>query len=289
MASTLTEVQLSKLAKLSHMKSLAARTKKVTDHLQSEIDNINENVIKGVKVNGTALTPDGNVVDILATLEKQTTAEQGFASTYQMKVNGVFVGDKINIAKDWLLTGVTKDVVTAADKAAGGKFENDEDFAAGNKYIDFAFNVKANGDGGTETTTHIYLNVNDLVDIYTGGNGIDVAANNEISIVIDSTGANGLTVGANGLKLAEATDDTYTEGVSNHDGIAGAMSVADKHKLDGVSNGANKTEVTNEKAGTIQIDGVEKVIVEIAADEDVATMIDEELPDPTAQQGGDGE
>ena len=286
MASALTETQLSKLAKLSHVKSLAARTKKVTDHLQSQINTLNDDVIKGVKVNGVALTPDGNEVDILATLEKQTVAEQGFASTYQMKVNGVFVGDKINIAKDWLLTGVTKDVVTAADKAAGGKFAEDNDFAEGNKYIDFAFNVKANGDGGTETTTNIYLNVNDLVDIYTGGNGIDVAANNEISIVIDGTSAGGLTVGANGLKLAEVTDNTYTEGVSNNDGKAGAMSVADKHKLDGVSSGANKTTVETEGDGTIKIDDATKVIVEIAADADVATMIDEELPDPTAQQGG---
>jgi len=286
MASALTETQLSKLAKLSHVKSLAARTKKVTDHLQSQINTLNDGVIKGVKVNGVALTPDGNVVDILATLEKQTVAEEGFASTYQMKVNGTFVGDKINIAKDWLLTDVTKSVVTAADKEAGGKFADDATFAEGNKYIDFAFNVKANGDGKAETVTHIYLNVHDLVDIYTSGNGINVAADNKISIVIDGTSAGGLTVGANGLKLAEVTDNTYTEGVSNNDGKAGAMSVADKHKLDGVSNGANKTTVENEGDGTIKIDDATKVIVEIAADADVATMIDEELPDPTAQQGG---
>ncbi len=64
--------------------------------------------------------------------------------------------------------------------------------------------------------------VNDLVDVYTGGNGIEVSAENVISAKIDAANANGLSATADGLKLALATSTT-----------AGAMSAEDKAKLDG--------------------------------------------------------
>lgn len=278
MASTLSAAQLAKLAKLSHAKSLAARTKVVTDNLQKRINSLGNDVIKTVKVNGTALTPNKNAVDILATMEKLATAEEGFASSYQLKVNGVAVGDKINIAKDWLL----KDAKLLTSTAEN--FEDVGTSAAGKKYIDFTFNVKADGDGKTETDAHIYLPVEDLVDVYTNGNGLNLV-NNEFSIKIDTANANGLSVGANGLALALATADADDGEGGTTAGTAGAMSGADKTKLDKVSNGANKTEVENEKAGTIKIDGVEKVIIEIADDADVATMLDEELPAPAADTG----
>lgn len=281
MASTLTAAQLAKLAKLSHLKSLAARTKVVTDDLQSQITSLGGDAIKTVKVNGDALTATDNAVDVLITVAKKTTANTGYAASYQVKANGVAVGDDINIPKDWLLNGVDKGTVSAADKASGGKFENDTDFAEGDKYLDFSFNVKANGDGGTETTTHIYLNVQDLVDIYTNGNGLNLF-NNEFSIKIDSTSVGGLTVGSGGLKLATVTADTYTNGTKSADGVAGAMSSADKYKLDNVSTQANKVTVTTEGSGAIEIDGTSKTVVEIAADADVATMLDEELPAPSS-------
>ena len=195
-----------------------------------------------MKVNGTALTAEGGAVNITATLEQQATAEQGFASTYQMKVNNVLVGDKINIPKDWLLNGVTKGTVAAADKETGGKFADDSGFAVGNQYLDFAFNVKANGDGGTETTTHIYLNVQDLVDVYLNGLGLDLQ-NNTFSIKIDSTNANGLSVGASGLAMALATADTDDGQGGTTPGTAGAMSAADKTYLEGLK-ATTFTEIT---------------------------------------------
>ena len=201
-----------------------------------------EKFIQGVKVNGTALTADGGLVDILATMEKLATAESGFASSYQMKVNGVPVGDKINIAKDWLLSGVTEGVATAADKAAGGKFETRDDIAEGDKYIDFAFNVKANGDGSTETTTHLYLNVQDLVDTYTNGLGLNLVGG-EFSIKIDGSNANGLSVGAGGIALALATADADDGNGGTTPGTAGAMSAADKTYIEGLK-ATTFTEIT---------------------------------------------
>jgi hypothetical protein len=58
---------------------------------------------------------------------------------------------------------------------------------------------------------------------YTAGNGIDVT-NHVISAVVDNSNANGLSVGANGLTLAPATTNA-----------AGAMSAADKTKLDDIT------------------------------------------------------
>ena len=273
MASTLTEAQLAKLAKLAHLKSLAARTKTVTDNLQTQINNLGNDAIKTVKVNGTSLTPAENGVDILIGCEKQATAETGYASTYVIKANGVQVGDKINVAKDWVLSDVAKGNVTAEDKAAGGKFENDSDFAVGDRYVDMEFNVKA---GGAETSTHIYLNVQEFIDLYTPGNGLQEANAGEFSVKISSSSANGLSVDANGiaLGLAQAAGD----GVLAKNG---AMSGADKGKLDGISAQANKTTVTTEGSGVIEIDGTSKTIVEIAADADVTTMLNEELPAPS--------
>ena len=180
------------------------------------------------------------------TLKKQADAETGYFATYQLnsvtEVEGVEtltpVGDKINIPKDYLVKSAEIAVVTAADKAAGGKFENDDDFAVGDKYIDFTVNVKA----GTTDESHIYLNVNDLVDTYTGGNGIDISNTNEVSVKIDTPNANGLATTANGLKLDLAVAADTEQGIT---AAAGAMSGADKTKLDGIET-ATDTEFETE-------------------------------------------
>lgn len=253
----LTQEQLNKLARVKHLQELATRTEAAFGALERD-------TVKTVNVNGTALTLTENGVDILIDCEKQATAESGYASTYVIKANGVPVGDKINLAKDWLLSGVTKGTTTAEDKAAGGKFENDENFSAGDRYVDMEFNVKA---GGAETSTHIYLNVQEFFDVYTNGHGLNLN-NGEFSIKISNSSANGLSVDANGLALglAQAAGD----GVLAQNG---AMSGADKGKLDKISNGANKTTVGTEGDGTIEIDGTSKTIVNIATDAEVTEML----------------
>ena len=247
---TLTPEQLEKDTKLKHLNSAMIRVK-------AELDNLDGEVVKSVA------------------LAKEATPTTGYAATYTLSVNGAPLAQKIDVPKDWLLTGVTKGVVTAADKAAGGKFENDTDFAVGDKYIDFEFNVKA---GGAETSTHIYLNVNDLVDVYTAGAGL-TENNNEFSVAIDAANANGLSASANGVALAAATASTSGAGGSN-----GAMLATDKEKLNGVSAEANKVTVTTPKAGTIEIDGVQRTIVEFATDQEVSDMLDEVFG--TQQSGG---
>ena len=205
-------------------------------------------------------------------LAKDTTATEGYAASYTLSVNGTPLSTKINIPKDFLVKSATLATVSTADTPYTGA-------VIGDKYIDFVINAKDASDGtGAE---HIYLPVSDLVDTYTAGNGLSLSSG-AFSVAIDSTNANGLSVSASGLALATATASTSGTGGSN-----GAMSATDKEKLNGISTQATKTTVTTEKAGTIEIDGVSKVIVDIATDSDVTAMMDEVFP--SSSGGGTGE
>lgn len=130
------------------------------------------------------------------------------SSYYVAVVDETAVGAKINIPKDYLVTGVSETplTVTSEDKATGGIFEDNDDFSVGDKYIRFTVNVKS---GASDTDTFMYINLNSLVDVYTAGNGIDISVSNAVSVKIDSENTNGLSTSANGLALALATADTY--------------------------------------------------------------------------------
>ncbi len=183
---------------------------------------------------------------------KQEAAEAGYLSTYYLTKDGQQVGEKINIPKDFLVNSA--DILEV-------ETENDpyEGAAVGDLYIDFVVNSK-NAD---DTATHIYLPVNELVDAYTGGNGIEVSPQNVISAKVDTANANGLEVGAAGFKLNLATTTT-----------AGALSPDDKIKLDGITKGATKVEASG-TAGNIKINGAEVSVVQIAGDDDVSEMLNE--------------
>lgn len=185
----------SKLVKLGHLKELATKIK--TDYATKA-------ELQAIQI------PEYSVT-------KQAAAEAGYLSTYYLTKDGAQVGEKINIPKDFLVNSADiLEVETADDPYEGAQ--------VGDLYIDFVVNSK-NAD---DTATHIYLPVNELVDAYTGGNGIEVSTQNLISAKIDTANANGLAVTAAGFKLDLATAST-----------AGAMSAADKAKLDGIATGAN--------------------------------------------------
>ena len=186
---------VNKLTKLGHLKSLANKIKS---------DYATKAELAAIKV------PEYSVA-------KQATAETGFLSTYYLTKDGAQVGEKINIPKDFLVNSADIKTVDTADQPYAGA-------QVGDLYIDFVINSKTADD----TASHVYLPVNELVDAYTSGNGIDISASNVVSVKIDSANANGLEVGAAGLKLNAATAST-----------PGAMSAADKAKLDGIAEGAN--------------------------------------------------
>jgi hypothetical protein len=261
---SLTPEQLEKALRLTDGQAIAQRVKLVTDDLQTQIDDLDDGAIKSVKVNGTALTPTDGAVDVLIAVEKKASANTGYAASYTIKANGTALSPDIDIPKDFLVKSATLETVTTADTPYQGA-------QVGDKYIDFVINAK----DASETAEHIYLPVNDLVDVYTAGNGL-TESNNEFSVVIDSSNANGLSVGANGVALANVTASTSGAGGSN-----GAMLATDKEKLDGVSAEANKVTVTTEESGVIEIDGTAKTVVAFATDAEVTEMLNGALPAPT--------
>lgn len=198
--------------------------------------------------------------DIAAySISKKAEAETGYAASYQLTKDGTAIGDTINIPKDYLVKSASVETCSTAGSPVTG-------YKKGDKYIDFIVN-STDGEGNE---SHIYLLVSELVDVYTGGNGIDVGADNSIAIKVDSANANGLSVGADGLALAEATESA-----------AGAMSAADKAKL-------NKalTEETQLSLGTPTgtgnvVTGVEVNDHEIVLKKDVTALTEADLEDFT--------
>lgn len=131
-----------------------------------------------------------------------------YAAIYHLTKDGVNTGAAINIPKD-LFVKEGKVVDNPAGQPAG-------------KYIELTLQNQANP---------IYINVADLVDAYTPGNGITISATNEVSAKV--VAANGLSVGASGIAMALAS------GTAN-----GAMSSAQFTKLGGIDEGATKNTIT---------------------------------------------
>lgn len=134
-----------------------------------------------------------------------------YAAVYYLTKNGVNTGVAINIPKDLFVE--SGEIVTNPSGQPAGK------------YLKLVLQNQ---------TEPIYINVADLVDAYTSGLGITISTNNEISIKI--VVGNGLSVEADGIKMATVTTTTN-----------GAMSSSDKAKLDGIEDGAQKNTVTGVK------------------------------------------
>ena len=131
-----------------------------------------------------------------------------YAAIYHLTKDGVNTGAAINIPKD-LFVKEGKIVDNPSGQPAG-------------KYIELKLQNQANP---------IYINVADLVDAYTPGNGITISATNEVSAKV--VAANGLSVGASGIAMSLAS------GTAN-----GAMSSAQFTKLGGIDEGATKDTIT---------------------------------------------
>ena len=186
-------------------------------------------------------TPAAQVIRVV----EKATPNTGYLKSYQVTVDDVVVGADIDIPKDFLVKSATSSVVTAADKAAGGKFADNDSYNVGDAYLDFVINVKS----GSATDEHVYVNVANLVDVYRNGDGLNLdSATNTFSIKIDATNANGLAATSDGLKLNLASASAN-----------GAMSSADFVKLSGISEQATKVEAS-ETNGNVKIDGVETTV-----------------------------
>lgn len=153
----------------------------------------------------------------------------------------------INIPKDFLVKSATIETVETENTPVQG-------FAVGDKYIDFVINTK-DTENGSADDEHLYLNVNDLVDVYTAGNGLSLSNTDEFSIKTpDTKDANDiLTVGTNGVEaiLPAAT--------SNANGILGGVIV-----------GTN----INVSSGTISVDTADNDTLGLVKPDNETIVID---------------
>ena len=111
------------------------------------------------------------------TVEKQGTAESGYLATYVVKQNGSQVGSKINIPKDFVVKNASVKTCAEKDKPVSG-------LNVGDKYIDLEINTVDQ----TESSTHIYLPIKDMVDAYAGATTttvkVEIGSDNSISASI---------------------------------------------------------------------------------------------------------
>lgn len=136
------------------------------------------------------------------------TASTEYAAVYHLTKDGANVGEAINIPKDLFVE-------------SGEIVDNPSGQPAG-KYIKLVLQNQ---------TDPIYINVADLVDAYTAGNGITISDTNEVAAKVVT--GNGLSVDSNGIKMGAASASTN-----------GAMSSSDFSKLAGIDEKATANTIT---------------------------------------------
>ena len=131
-----------------------------------------------------------SVDEKVVTVEKQSSAESGYAATYVVKQNSTQVGVKINIPKDFLVKSGTVETCSTADTPVQG-------YSVGDKYLDFVVNTV----DSSESAQHIYILVKDLVDVYTADNSTLQLSGGQFSVK-----DGGITL----TKLATAVQNTIS-------------------------------------------------------------------------------
>lgn len=144
------------------------------------------------------------------TVEKKQTAEEGFAATYIIKQNGKQVGSSISIPKDFLVKSGTVKTVSTINQPVNG-------YKVGQKYLDFVVNTASND--GQES--HIYILVEDLVDVYTGSTGDQIAVvvgnDNTISASLTKTVNDSLEKANSALQKTNIKEGTANGTISVSD------------------------------------------------------------------------
>ena len=148
---------------------------------------------------------DANGLKSLLTLKKLSSPNSAYAAQYQLwnAASGA-VGDTINIPKDQFLSGASYDKNT--------------------EKLVLTFAIKGEGDATVANTVDVP--VGDLVHEYTGSQAITVTydaehpeENTVISLKLDNSSENFLTVGEGGLKLSGVQDAIDAASLSAQNGL----------------------------------------------------------------------
>ena len=230
----------------------------------SAVKNYVDNHSIGLTSTDSSVTITGDLTKDLATnlyIKKQTTADTGYAATYQLQIgNGAgatAIGDKIQILKDQFLKAVEfiASATNADVTAAGG--QGTAGFAEGEPVIKFTMELTGTD---SDTDSYLYVPVKSLVDVYTAGNGIDTITSNIIKVKVDTstekvytdkgTSAAVLSVGANGVKTANVQAAIDNAVNAEHAAASAAISAvnANVEAFEGSVNTAISSVVTNANA-----------------------------------------
>ena len=149
------------------------------------INDINAKIGEGFNAENTVADAISNLATAMTITLTASSDDPDYAKVYTLTQGSTEVG-KINIPKD---------MVVEYAELVNGTWNGDTftpDPEGKDKAIKIVF---ANKEEDT-----VYVNVSDLIDVYYGGNGINID-NNVVSIKIDGSSEAFLTVGENGLKL----------------------------------------------------------------------------------------
>lgn len=198
---------------------------------EEKVASVSATANKGIVIEGTGTAPtvgikldpaEGNIATLseaglkvtaptvnvpVYSLTKDATSTD-YAAVYHLTKDGAKIGEAINIPKDLFVE-------------SGEIVENPAGQTPG-KYLKLVLQNQ---------TDPVYINVADLVDAYTPGNGITISSTNEVAAKV--VAGNGLSVDTDGIKMGAASADA-----------AGAMSSADFTKLAGIDTGATANTIT---------------------------------------------
>lgn len=152
------------------------------------------------------------------TVEKQTSAESGYLTTYHVKQGGSKVGASINIPKDFLVKSASLETCTVDDEPVEG-------YVVGDKYFDFVINTK-DGSGSDE---HLYVLVTDLIDTYTA---------DESTLHLDGTEFGVKAGGISSTELASAINTSLGYADAYHNSPVSSVTSSD------ISNWNGKSDIT---------------------------------------------
>ncbi len=186
------------------------KVKDVKDDNQSVVDNNGVVDLSDYTKNSELQKAIGDIKIPVYSIAKVNT-ENGYSATYQLSKDGIAEGTKINIPKDFLVKDASIKTATEDNSPLEG-------IKAGDKYIDWVINSKDND----ATEQHLYLNVKELVDVYTGSTYITVKSDNSIELNLASL--EGYFNGKYAGKALEATVSELTKDGGRISEIEGSVS-----------------------------------------------------------------
>lgn len=225
------EVEKLQSGKVDKVDGKQLSTEDYTTEEKNKLSKIEEgaqvNTIENIRVNGAKIEVKDKTADIAInvntyTIDKLATPAGDYIASYVLKENGVRTGAVINIPKDKALNSGSIEIVSRNGYPYSGA-------TIGDKYIDLVLNDTAK--------THVYIPADKLVDIYTGGQYINVDAVNK-SI---------------GLQYGQLKSDLSSEiniGVAQVEGLSKRLSTLESSSSKVVSIGTS----TRPLVGVVKLD-----------------------------------